>query len=117
VDGVTQKGASSFLQSEWPLLTFLGLLILPAMPVASFLLNTLTWHKFGVGMPAAIQWQGSQACRAAGFFLDLFAGQVASSLPQVASAVQQQIIAALQSIPRFCYRWSTRNPAQQPVLG
>ncbi|MGH7004986.1 MAG: ABC transporter ATP-binding protein, partial [Alphaproteobacteria bacterium] len=103
VDGVTQQGASTFLQNEWPLLTFLGLLIFPAMPVASFLLNTLNSHTLGIGMPAAIQWQGHKAVERQdlAFFHDLYAGQVASRLQQVSSAVQQQIIAAFQSIPRF----------------
>nr|WP_210278136.1 ABC transporter ATP-binding protein [Phyllobacterium myrsinacearum] len=103
VDGVTEMGAPAFLHSEWPLLAFLGLLIFPAMPVASFLTNTLTSHTLGVGMPAAIQWQGHKAVERQdlAFFHDLFAGQVTSRLSQVASAVQQQIIAAFQSIPRF----------------
>ena len=103
VDGVTQMGASAFLHSEWRFLTFLGLLIFPVMPIASFLLNTLNSHTLGVGMPAAIQWQGHKAVERQdlAFFHDLFAGQVASRLSQVSSAVQQQIIAAFQSIPRF----------------
>jgi len=103
VDGVTEKGAIAFLHSEWPLLAFLGLLLFPVMPVASFLTNTLTSHTLGVGMPVAIQWQGHKAVEQQdlAFFHDLFAGQVSSRLSQVASAVQQQIIAAFQSIPRF----------------
>ncbi|AJD45845.1 ABC transporter ATP-binding protein [Rhizobium sp. SEMIA 4085] len=103
VDGVTAQGALAFLHSEWPLLAFLGLLIFPGTPVASFLVNTLTSHTLGVGMPAAIQWQGHKAVERQdlAFFHELFAGQVASRLSQVASAVQQQIIAAFQSIPRF----------------
>lgn len=103
VDGVSQHGASAFLQSEWPLLAFLAFLIFPAMPIASFLLNTLQSHTLGIGMPAAIQWQGHKAVERQdlAFFHDLFAGQVASRLQQVASAVQQQIIAAFQTIPRF----------------
>ncbi|MBO0145507.1 ABC transporter ATP-binding protein [Agrobacterium sp. Ap1] len=103
VDGVTEQGAAAFLRNEWLLLTFLGVLLFPALPVASFLLNTLQSHTLGVGMPAAIQWQGHKAVERQdlGFFHDLFAGQVASRLSQVASAVQQQIIAAFQSIPRF----------------
>ncbi|MBY3377421.1 ABC transporter ATP-binding protein [Rhizobium laguerreae] len=103
VDGVTQQGASAFLASEWPLLTFLGLLLFPAMPIASFLVNTLTSHTLGIGMPAAIQWQGHKAVERQdlGFFHDLYAGQVTSRLQQVASAVQQQPISAFQSIPRF----------------
>lgn len=103
VDGVTQMGASAFLESEWRFLAFLGFLIFPVMPIASFLLNTLNSHTLGVGMPAAIQWQGHKAVERQdlAFFHDLFAGQVASRLSQVSSAVQQQIIAAFQSIPRF----------------
>ncbi|OOO25209.1 multidrug ABC transporter ATP-binding protein [Agrobacterium salinitolerans] len=103
VDGVTQQGAATFLQNEWPLLTILGLLIFPIMPIVSFVLNTLTSHTLGIGMPAAIQWQGHKAVERQdlAFFHDLFAGQVSSRLQQVAAAVQQQIIAAFQSIPRF----------------
>jgi ATP-binding cassette subfamily B multidrug efflux pump len=103
VDGVTAQGAPAFLHGEWPLLAFLGLLIFPIYPVASFLLNTLQSHTLSVGMPTAIQWQGHKAVERQdfAFFHDLFAGQVSSRLSQVASAVQQQIIAAFQTIPRF----------------
>ncbi|MEZ2127932.1 MULTISPECIES: ABC transporter ATP-binding protein [unclassified Sinorhizobium] len=103
VDGVTQLGASAFLQSEWPLLTFLGLLLFPGIPVTSFLVNTLTSHTLGIGMPTAIQWQGHKAVERQdlAFFHDLYAGQVAARLSQVASSVQQQIISAFQSVPRF----------------
>lgn len=103
VDGVSQHGAGPFLQSKWPLLAFLAFLIFPAMPIASFMLNTLQSHTLGIGMPAAIQWQGHKAVERQdlAFFHDLFAGQVASRLQQVASAVQQQTIAAFQTIPRF----------------
>jgi len=103
VDGVTKMGAATFLHSDWPLLAFLGFLIFPAMPIASFLTNTLNSHTLSVGMPAAIQWQGHKAVERQdlAFFHDLFAGQVASRLSQVASAVQQQIITGFQTIPRF----------------
>jgi len=103
VDGVTQQGASAFLGSEWRLLTFLGLLFFPGIPITSFLVNTLTSHTLGIGMPAAIQWQGHKAVERQdlAFFHDLYAGQVASRLTQVASAVQQQLMSAFQSIPRF----------------
>jgi ATP-binding cassette subfamily B multidrug efflux pump len=103
VDGVTAQGAHAFLHGEWPLLAILGLLIFPVYPVASFLLNTLQSHTLSVGMPTAIQWQGHKAVERQdlAFFHDLFAGQVSSRLSQVASAVQQQIIAAFQTIPRF----------------
>jgi len=103
VDGVTQMGAEAFLTNRWQLLTFLGLLIFPAMPLVSFLVNTFQSHTLGIGMPVAIQWQGHKAVERQdlAFFHDLFAGQVASRLSQVASAVQQQVVAAFQSIPRF----------------
>ncbi|MFK4258287.1 ABC transporter ATP-binding protein [Agrobacterium tumefaciens] len=103
VDGVTQQGASAFLHNEWLLLTLLGLMLFPAITLGSFLVNTLNSHTLGIGMPAAIQWQGHKAVERQdlAFFHDLYAGQVASRLQQVASAVQQQIISAFQSIPRF----------------
>ncbi|NSY61980.1 ABC transporter ATP-binding protein [Agrobacterium tumefaciens] len=103
VDGVTQQGASAFLHNEWLLLTLLGLMLFPAIPIGSFFVNTLNSHTLGIGMPAAIQWQGHKAVERQdlAFFHDLYAGQVASRLQQVASAVQQQIISAFQSIPRF----------------
>ncbi|MBB3655614.1 ATP-binding cassette subfamily B protein/ATP-binding cassette subfamily B multidrug efflux pump [Rhizobium sp. BK650] len=103
VDGVTQQGAAAFLHHEWPLLTILGLLIFPVMPILSFMLNTLQSHTLGVGMPAAIQWQGHKAVERQdlAFFHDLYAGQVASRLQQVSSAVQSQISAAFQTVPRF----------------
>ncbi|MCO5731308.1 ABC transporter ATP-binding protein [Rhizobium sp. SSA_523] len=103
VDGVTEQGAPAFLAEQWPLLACLGLLIFPVLPIMSFLVNTLTSHTLGVAMPAAIQWQGHKAVERQdlAFFHELFAGQVASRISQVASAVQQQIIAAFQSVPRF----------------
>ncbi|MBY5755692.1 ABC transporter ATP-binding protein [Rhizobium leguminosarum] len=103
VDGVTQHGASVFLRDEWLLLTILGFLIFPIMPIVSFMLNTLNSHTLGIGMPAAIQWQGHKAVERQdlAFFHDLYAGQVSLRLQQVSSAVQQQILAAFQSIPRF----------------
>ncbi|MDQ0458416.1 ATP-binding cassette subfamily B protein/ATP-binding cassette subfamily B multidrug efflux pump [Rhizobium paknamense] len=106
VDGVTQRGASDFLANEWPLLTFLALLIFPTMPIALFLLNTIQSHTLGIGMPAAIQWQGHKAVERQdlAFFHDLFAGQVASRLQQVASAVQQQLVVGFQAIPRFLFQ-------------
>jgi ATP-binding cassette subfamily B protein/ATP-binding cassette subfamily B multidrug efflux pump len=103
VDGVTQQGARAFLHNDRLLLIFLGLMLFPAIPIGSFLVNTLNSHTLGIAMPAAIQWQGHRAVERQdlAFFHDLYAGQVASRLQQVASAVQQQVISAFQSIPRF----------------
>ncbi|WP_337268823.1 ABC transporter ATP-binding protein [Oryzifoliimicrobium ureilyticus] len=103
IDGVSQRGASAYLISDWPILAFLCLLIFPAIPIVSFLMNTLNSHTLSVAMPAAIQWQGHKAVERQdlSFFHDLFAGQVASRLQQVASAVQQQILLAFQTGPRF----------------
>ena len=51
VDGVTQQGASAFLRNDRPLLILLGLMLFPAIPIASFLVNTLNSHTLGIGMP------------------------------------------------------------------
>ncbi|SMF34845.1 ATP-binding cassette, subfamily B, multidrug efflux pump [Xaviernesmea oryzae] len=108
VDGVTSKGAGAFLQDEWPLLTILGVLIFPVLPLFAFFANALASQAVAVCMPVAIQWQGHKAVEKQdlGFFHDLFAGQVASRLSQVASAVQQQVVVAFQTIPHFLVQFT-----------
>ena len=94
VDGVSTKGAAIFLQQDWLTLAVLGVLVFPVLPLLIFLGNTLNSQAVAVCMPAAMQWQGHKAVERQdlAFFHDLFAGQVASRISQVASAVQQQIV-------------------------
>ncbi|HTV68220.1 MAG TPA: ABC transporter ATP-binding protein [Rhizobiaceae bacterium] len=103
VDGVTARGAATFLEQEWPTLAVLGVLIFPVLPMLIFLGNTLNSQAVAVCMPAAMQWQGHKAVERQdlAFFHDLFAGQVATRISQVASAVQQQIVVAFYRIPLF----------------
>ncbi|WP_085035706.1 ABC transporter ATP-binding protein [Ensifer aridi] len=103
VDGVTAKGAAAFLEEDWPTLAVLGVLIFPALPLLIFLGNTLNSQTVAVCMPAAMQWQGHKAVERQdlAFFHDLFAGQVATRISQVASAVQTQIVVAFYQIPLF----------------
>jgi len=103
VDGVSAKGATVFLQQDWHILAVLGVLLFPILPLFIFLSNTLCSQAVTVCMPAAIQWQGHKAVERQdlSFFHDLYAGQVATRISQVASAVQQQIIVAVQSVPQL----------------
>ena len=103
VDGVSAKGAAIFLQQQWLTLAVLGVLVFPVLPLLIFLGNTLNSQAVAVCMPAAMQWQGHKAVERQdlAFFHDLFAGQVASRISQVASAVQQQIVVSFYSIPLF----------------
>ncbi len=103
VDGVTTKGAAIFLAEEWSLLALMAVLLFPVSPFMSFLTNTLSSQTVAVCLPLAIQWQGHKAVERQdiAFFHDLFAGQVASHLSQVSTAVQQQIVVAFYSIPNF----------------
>ncbi len=107
VDGVTEKGASAFLAQDWRFLVIVGLASFPVLPILIFLLNTLQSQSLAVSMPVVIQWHGHKAVERQdlAFFHDLFAGQVASRLSQVASAVQSQIIIAFRSIPFFAMRF------------
>ncbi|NTF32916.1 ABC transporter ATP-binding protein [Rhizobium skierniewicense] len=126
VDGVTAQGARPFLDNEWPLLAIMVFLLFPVQPVLAFLTNTLSSQALGVGMPAAIQWQGHKSVERQDmrFFHDLFAGQVASRLSQVASAVQQQVVVGFYSIPFFLMQFigslfllgSVAWPLAVPVL-
>lgn len=108
IDGVTSKGAASFLRDECLLVSVLGLLIFPVLPLFIFLSNTLASQAIAVCMPMAIQWQGHKAVEKQdlAFFHDLFAGQVASRLSQVASAVQQQVAVAFQTIPHYIVQFA-----------
>lgn len=108
IDGVTAKGAATFLTQDWTLLALMSGLLFPAIPLLVFLANTLSSQVVAVCLPAAIQWQGHKAVERQdiGFFHDLFAGQVASRLSQVASAVQQQVIVAFQTVPRFAIQFA-----------
>lgn len=103
VDGVTTQGAAAFLQDRFWFLTGLGILIFPVFPVTFYITNILNAHTIGISLPVAIQWQGHKAVEQQdlAFFHDLFAGQVASRLSQVANAVQQLILIGFQTAPRF----------------
>ncbi|CDZ48063.1 ABC transporter ATP-binding protein [Neorhizobium galegae] len=108
VDGVAANGAAAFLHDQWRLLLTMGVLLFPVLPVFAFFANTLASQAVAVCMPVAIQWQGHKAVERQdlGFFHDLFAGQVASRLSQVASAVQQQVVVAFQTIPHFLVQFT-----------
>lgn len=126
VDGVTAKGARAFLEEEWVLLATMAVLLFPLQPLFSFMANTLSSQVVTVCMPAAIQWQGHKAVERQDlrFFHELFAGQVASRLGQVATAVQQQVSVAFFSVPYFLVQFvgslalltSVAWPLALPVL-
>jgi ABC-type multidrug transport system fused ATPase/permease subunit len=103
VDGVTNKGAATFLAEDWSLLALMAVLLFPTSPFLSFVTNTLSSQTVAVCLPSAIQWQGHKAVERQdiAFFHDTFAGQVASRLSQVSTAVQQQVVVAFYSIPNF----------------
>ncbi len=103
VDGIGAKGAADFLREDWPVITVLGVLVFPLLPLLIFLANALNSLAVAVGMPAAMQWQGHKAVERQdlSFFHDTFAGQVAARISQAASAVQQQIVVAFYSVPYF----------------
>ena len=103
VDGVTNKGAATFLAEDWSLLVLMAVLLFPISPFFSFVTSALSSQTVAVCLPSAIQWQGHKAVERQdiAFFHDTFAGQVASRLSQVSTAVQQQVVVAFYSIPNF----------------
>ncbi|MCJ8509644.1 ABC transporter ATP-binding protein/permease [Rhizobium lemnae] len=103
VDGVTSQGVEAFVHDRFWLLAFLTFIIFPVMPIFFYVANILNSHTVGISLPITIQWQGHKAVEKQdlAFFHDLFAGQVASRLGQVANGVLQQIQIAFQSAPRF----------------
>ncbi len=103
VDGVSDRGAAAFLRQDWPLLAILGVLLGVILPLFIFLANTLRSQVVSICMPASMLWQGHKSVERQdlAFFHDLFAGQVATRISQVAGAVRQQVVVAFQSVPHF----------------
>lgn len=103
VDGVSSMGAAEFLRQDWIVLAVLVVLNFPVLPFLYFICNAIASQAVAVCMPAAIQWQGHKAVERQdlAFFQELFAGQIATRISQVAFSVQQQIVVAFQSIPQF----------------
>jgi ABC-type multidrug transport system fused ATPase/permease subunit len=102
VDGVTAQGATSFIASEtW---TLAGLVFLFAVvdPVVTFVRGAFMAQTVQVLLPAAMRWQAHKAVERqdVAFFEDVFAGQVASRIGQVTSAVQRSMMIAMQMVPR-----------------
>ncbi|MCL6706781.1 ABC transporter ATP-binding protein/permease [Pseudomonas sp. R2.Fl] len=103
VDGVSAEGAVEYLGNHRLALAGFAFLFFPVMPLLSFLCNTLGSQVVAVALPALIQWHGHKAVERQdlAFFHDLFAGQVATRIAQVASAVKQQLAVAVWALPNF----------------
>jgi ATP-binding cassette, subfamily B, multidrug efflux pump len=103
VDGISTGGAVAYLRAHQTALIVFLILFFPVTPVMSFLCNSLGSHVLGVALPALIQWHGHKAVERQdlAFFHDLFAGQVATRIAQVASAVKQQLAVAIWLLPNF----------------
>ena len=103
VDGVTAEGALDYIHSHQLALAGFAFLFFPIMPLLSFLCNSLGSFVVAVGLPALIQWHGHKAVERqdVAFFHDLFAGQVATRIAQVASSVKQQLAVAVWVFPNF----------------
>ncbi|MGR6466090.1 ABC transporter ATP-binding protein [Rhizobium sp. PAMB 3182] len=103
VDGVTTQGAAAFVESHMSAIVAFGVLFFPVMPLLAFLCNTLGSQVIAVSLPVLMQWHGHKAVERQdlAFFHDLFAGQVATRIAQVASAIKQQLAVAAWVLPNF----------------
>lgn len=103
VDGISAGGAIPYLREHQTALVLFLILFFPITPVMSFLCNTLGSHVVSVALPALIQWHGHKAVERQdlAFFHDLFAGQVATRIAQVASSVKQQLAVGIWTFPHF----------------
>ena len=103
VDGVVAKGAATFLEDHLVLLLLFALLIAVVSPVISFVSRTFLSQSVQTLLPAAMRWQAHKIVESqdVAFFEDMFSGQVASRISQVTSAVQRQMMLAIEAVPRF----------------
>ena len=103
VDGVTAQGAAPFVATEIWTLAALVFLFAVVDPIVTFVRGAFMAQTVQVLLPAAMQWQAHKAIERqdVAFFEDVFAGQVASRIGQVTSAVQRSMMIAMQMIPRI----------------
>ena len=102
VDGVTAQGAASFVATEMWTLVALVFLFAVVDPIVTFVRGAFMAQTVQVLLPAAMRWQAHKAVEGqdVAFFEDVFAGQVASRIGQVTSAVQRSMMIAMQMVPR-----------------
>ena len=102
VDGVTVQGAAPFVANEIWVLAALVFLFAVVDPVVTFVRGAFMAQTVQVLLPAAMQWQAHKAVEGqdVAFFEDVFAGQVASRIVQVTSAVKRSMMIAMQMVPR-----------------
>uniref|UniRef100_A0A7C1PEZ3 ABC transporter ATP-binding protein n=1 Tax=Agrobacterium albertimagni TaxID=147266 RepID=A0A7C1PEZ3_9HYPH len=103
VDGVSTGSAAAYLREHQTALVIFLVLFFPISPLMTFLCNALGSHVVSVALPSLIQWHGHKAVERQdlAFFHDLFAGQVATRIAQVASSVKQQLAVAIWIFPHF----------------
>jgi ATP-binding cassette subfamily B multidrug efflux pump len=102
VDGVTAQGAATFIVTEKWTLAALVFLFAVVDPIVTFIRSAFMAQTVQVLLPAAMRWQAHKAVEGqdVAFFEDVFAGQVASRIGQVTSAVQRSMMIAMQMVPR-----------------
>ena len=108
VDGVVAQGAELFITGNTGLLTVFALIVLVGRPVLTFFTEAVNAQSARILLPAAMRWQAYNAVEGqdVAFFEDTFAGQVASRIAQVTGSVQNQMMMAVNSIPRFIVQFA-----------
>ena len=108
VDGVTERGAATFVHEEAWVLAGLVVLFAVVDPLVSFVRQAFQSQTVQTLMPAALRWQAHRAVEGqdVAFFEDLFAGQVASRIAQVTGSVQGQLSLAMQTVPRVVIQFA-----------
>ncbi len=101
VDGVSELGAAVFLkESAWVLAGFFVLFVV-IDPVLVMVRGTFGAQSARTLLPTAMRWQAHKAVEAqdVAFFEDVFAGQVAARIAQVAMAVHRQMMVVIETVP------------------
>jgi len=103
VDGVVESGATLFIQDNLLLLFGFAVLLAVIDPLATFIESCFSSQTIQTLLPSAMRWQAHKAVEKqdVAFFEDLYAGQVASRIEQVARAVQSQLVLSIKVVPQF----------------
>lgn len=107
VDNVSSHGIDRLVSEHFYFLALICFLIFPITPLLSFLSGALGSQTLGSSMPAAMQWQAHSAIKRQdmAFFHETAPGQLSNRVSQLASAVQQQIVVAVRTLPSFVVKF------------
>jgi len=94
VDWLAERDPSTFLEDEWPVLTFVGFVVLIGLPALVLLQSAVTHQTLAGNHPMLVRWLTHRHLlrQPMSFFADEFAGRIATKVMQTSLAVRDTVM-------------------------